>query len=45
MNMLKEIDGKKQIVEEYIPLVKYIASRVMSKRISTWNMRIWSVME
>ena len=43
MNMLKEIDGKKQIVEEYIPLVKYIASRVMFE--STWNMRIWSVME
>ena len=29
MNAVKEIDGKKQIVEEYIPLVKYIASRVM----------------
>ncbi|CAG9705313.1 FliA/WhiG family RNA polymerase sigma factor [Clostridium neonatale] len=32
MNMLKEIDGKKQIVEEYIPLVKYIASRVMFEK-------------
>ncbi len=29
MSAVKEIDGKKQIVEEYIPLVKYIASRVM----------------
>lgn len=32
MNMVKEIDGKKQIVEEYIPLVKYIASRVMFEK-------------
>lgn len=29
MNAVQEIDGKKQIIEEYIPLVKYIASRVM----------------
>ena len=29
MGAAKEIDGKRQIVEEYIPLVKYIASRVM----------------
>lgn len=29
MNAVKEIDEKKQIIEEYIPLVKYIASRVM----------------
>ena len=29
MNALKEVDGKEQIIEEYIPLVKYIASRVM----------------
>ena len=29
MNALKEVDGREQIIEEYIPLVKYIASRVM----------------
>ena len=29
MNTVKEVDTKKQIVEQYIPLVKYIASRVM----------------
>ena len=29
MNALKEVGGKEQIIEEYIPLVKYIASRVM----------------
>ena len=29
MNTVREVDGKEQIIEEYIPLVKYIASRVM----------------
>ena len=29
MNRLNESGGKEQIIEEYIPLVKYIASRVM----------------
>lgn len=29
MNTLKLDDGKEQIIKEYIPLVKYIASRVM----------------
>lgn len=29
MNAVKDIDGKEQIIQEYIPLVKYIASRVM----------------
>jgi RNA polymerase sigma factor for flagellar operon FliA len=29
MNALKESVGKEQIIQEYIPLVKYIASRVM----------------
>ena len=29
MNAVRAIDGREQIIEEYIPLVKYIASRVM----------------
>lgn len=29
MDALKKVGGKEQIIEEYIPLVKYIASRVM----------------
>lgn len=29
MQTVKDIDGKEQIIQEYIPLVKYIASRVM----------------
>jgi RNA polymerase sigma factor for flagellar operon FliA len=29
MHQMNDVDGKKQIVQEYIPLVKYIASRVM----------------
>lgn len=29
MNAVKDLAGKEQIVQEYIPLVKYIASRVM----------------
>ena len=29
MNTLRKVDGKEQIIQEYIPLVKYIASRVM----------------
>ncbi|WP_294393172.1 FliA/WhiG family RNA polymerase sigma factor [uncultured Clostridium sp.] len=29
MNVVREVDGKEQIIQEYIPLVKYIASRVM----------------
>jgi RNA polymerase sigma factor for flagellar operon FliA len=29
MQVAKVIDGKEQIIEEYIPLVKYIASRVL----------------
>lgn len=29
MNAVRAVDGKEQIIEEYIPLVKYIASRVM----------------
>lgn len=29
MEALRYVDGKEQIIEEYIPLVKYIASRVM----------------
>lgn len=29
MNTVREVDGKEQIIQEYIPLVKYIASRVM----------------
>lgn len=29
MDALKYVDGKEQIIQEYIPLVKYIASRVM----------------
>lgn len=29
METLKHVDGKEQIIEEYIPLVKYMASRVM----------------
>ena len=29
MNAVREVDGKEQIIQEYIPLVKYIASRVM----------------
>lgn len=29
MHALKDVDGKEQIIQEYIPLVKYIASRVM----------------
>ena len=29
MEALRHVDGKEQIIEEYIPLVKYIASRVM----------------
>lgn len=41
MNALKEVDGKEQIIEEYIPLVKYIASRVMFAKTSIWNMKIW----
>lgn len=29
MNAVREVDGREQIIQEYIPLVKYIASRVM----------------
>lgn len=29
MEALRNVDGKEQIIQEYIPLVKYIASRVM----------------
>ena len=29
MHAIKDVDGKEQIIQEYIPLVKYIASRVM----------------
>ena len=29
MEALRSVDGKEQIIQEYIPLVKYIASRVM----------------
>lgn len=29
MQAVKSLDGKEQIIQEYIPLVKYIASRVM----------------
>lgn len=29
MNAIKQVDGKEQIIQEYIPLVKYIASRIM----------------
>ena len=29
MQAVKDVDGKEQIIQEYIPLVKYIASRVM----------------
>ena len=29
MNAVRAVDGREQIIEEYIPLVKYIASRVM----------------
>ena len=29
MNTLRKVDGKEKIIQEYIPLVKYIASRVM----------------
>lgn len=29
MEALRHVDGKEQIIQEYIPLVKYIASRVM----------------
>lgn len=29
MNTVREVDGKEQIIQEYIPLVKYIASRIM----------------
>ena len=29
MNAVREVYGKEQIIQEYIPLVKYIASRVM----------------
>lgn len=29
MNAINDVDGKEQIIQEYIPLVKYIASRVM----------------
>ena len=29
MNTVREVDGKEQIIPEYIPLVKYIASRIM----------------
>lgn len=29
MHVVKQVDGKEQIIQEYIPLVKYIASRVM----------------
>ena len=29
MHAVNEVDGKEQIIQEYIPLVKYIASRVM----------------
>ena len=29
MNAVREVDGKEQIIQEYIPLVKYIASRIM----------------
>lgn len=29
MHAVKDVDGKEQIIQEYIPLVKYIASRVM----------------
>jgi len=29
MNLVNAVDGKEQIIQEYIPLVKYIASRVM----------------
>lgn len=33
MSALREVDGKEQIIQEYIPLVKYIASRVMFGKI------------
>jgi RNA polymerase sigma factor for flagellar operon FliA len=29
MHAISDVDGKEQIIQEYIPLVKYIASRVM----------------
>ena len=29
MHVMNEVDRKEQIIQEYIPLVKYIASRVM----------------
>ena len=29
MHAVNDVDGKEQIIQEYIPLVKYIASRVM----------------
>ena len=29
MHQVNDVDGKEQIIQEYIPLVKYIASRVM----------------
>lgn len=29
MHAIKQVDGKEQIIQEYIPLVKYIASRIM----------------
>ena len=29
LNTVREVDGKEQVIQEYIPLVKYIASRVM----------------
>lgn len=33
VSVLRETDGKEQIIQEYIPLVKYIASRVMFGKI------------
>ena len=29
MNTVSQVDGREQIIQEYIRLVKYIASRVM----------------
>ena len=40
MTTLNLLEGKEQIIEECIPLVKYIASRISLGKTKIWNMKI-----
>lgn len=39
MHALKDVDGKEQIIQEYIPLVSILPRGLCLERTNTWNMR------